>query len=74
RAVLGGTSYAYDSGGDPLAIPSLTLRQLRAFHRRHYCARNCRIFLYGDIATEEQLDFLDGAVMQKLRSGGRAVP
>lgn len=74
RAVLGGTSYACDSGGDPLAIPSLTLQRLRAYHRRHYCARNCRLFLYGNIPTEEQLDFIDAAVMQRLGDGGRAVP
>src|SRR4030043_57615 len=52
--------YAYDSGGDPDIIPSLTYEQFRNFHRRYYSPTNARFFLYGDIPTAEHLAFLAG--------------
>ncbi|MEI7673752.1 MAG: insulinase family protein, partial [Deltaproteobacteria bacterium] len=51
-------TYAHDSGGDPEAIPSLTYEQFKAFHRSYYSPTNARIFLYGDITTEDHLLFL----------------
>jgi hypothetical protein len=53
-----GTPYAFDSGGDPETIPTLTYDQFRAFHRAFYSPTNARFFLYGDIPTEEHLAFL----------------
>lgn len=53
------TPYAYDSGGDPEAIPALTYEQFREFHRIFYSPTNARIFLYGDIPTEEHIAFLE---------------
>jgi Zn-dependent M16 (insulinase) family peptidase len=35
-ALLEGTTYAFDSGGDPLAIPDLTHEMLCDFHASHY--------------------------------------
>ena len=52
------TPYACDSGGNPEAIPDLTYEQFRAFHRTFYSPTNARVFLYGDIPTEEHLAFL----------------
>ncbi len=52
------TPYACDSGGDPEEIPGLTYEQFQAFHRTFYSPTNARIFLYGDIPTEEHLAFL----------------
>ena len=52
------TPYACDSGGDPDSIPALTYEQFRAFHRTFYSPTNARIFLYGNIPTEEHLAFL----------------
>ena len=51
--------YGYDSGGDPEAIPKLTYEGFREFHRTFYSPTNARIFLYGDIPTEEHLVFLE---------------
>lgn len=68
-----GSVYNYDSGGDPLVISSLTLEKLRAFHKKHYCTNNCLVFLYGNIPTEEQLDFLEENVISKVSSYGRKV-
>ena len=56
------TPYAFDSGGDPEAIPALTYDQLRGFHRLYYSPSNARFFLYGDIPTEDHLAFLEGAL------------
>jgi len=50
--------YAFDSGGDPDVIPSLTYEQFREFHRAFYSPTNARFFLYGDIDTSEHLAFL----------------
>jgi hypothetical protein len=50
--------YAFDSGGDPDVIPTLTYEQFREFHRAFYSPTNARFFLYGDINTSEHLAFL----------------
>jgi len=50
--------YAFDSGGDPNVIPSLTYEQFREFHRKYYSPSNARFFIYGDIATSDHLVFL----------------
>jgi len=52
------TPYACDSGGDPDVIPALTYEAFRDFHRTYYSPSNARIFLYGDIPTEDHLVFL----------------
>jgi len=53
------TTYACDSGGDPDVIASLTYDNFVAFHRLYYSPSNARIFLFGDIPTEEHLAFLE---------------
>ncbi|MCP5124497.1 MAG: insulinase family protein [Gammaproteobacteria bacterium] len=47
------TTYHYNSGGDPEAIPSLTHEQLKAFHARHYHPSNALFLTYGDIPADE---------------------
>lgn len=64
--------YRFTSGGDPLEIPSLTYKDFKAFHKKYYCTANCRVFLYGNIATEEQLDFLEENVISKCKSWGKS--
>jgi presequence protease len=59
RSLFPDTPYAHDSGGDPAAIPDLTLEAARAFHARYYHPSNCRIFLYGDNPLQDILTFLD---------------
>jgi Zn-dependent M16 (insulinase) family peptidase len=59
RSLFPDTPYAHDSGGDPAAIPGLTLEAARRFHARYYHPSNCRIFLYGDIPLAEILEFLE---------------
>ena len=57
---------AYDSGGDPLHIPELTYQEFLDFHQRFYSPDNCLLFLYGDIPTGEQLDFIDQRFIPRL--------
>lgn len=56
----------YDSGGDPLNIPELTYEQFLDFHQKFYAPDNCLLFLYGDIPTAEQIDFLDERFIPRL--------
>ena len=71
EALVPGSVYNLDSGGDPLEIPDLTVQKLKAFHKKYYCTSNCLVFLYGNIPTEEQLDFLNENVIKKVSSYGR---
>ena len=56
--LLPNTLYANESGGDPVAIPDLTYQQLKGFHETYYHPSNGYFFLYGDIPTNEYLEFL----------------
>ncbi len=71
EALLAGTHCTTDFGGDPLFIPELTYKHFKEFHKKHYCAANCRVFLYGNIPTEEQLDFLEKNILKKISSAGK---
>ncbi|KAL3313835.1 Presequence protease, mitochondrial [Cichlidogyrus casuarinus] len=51
-------TYAHDSGGIPLEIPSLTWEQLQGFHRQLYHPRNCTVLTYGDMDVEPVLQFV----------------
>ena len=52
------TTYAFDSGGDPETIPSLSYEAFKEFHRTFYSPTNARFFLYGNIPTADHLVFL----------------
>ena len=58
RRLLPDTCHGFESGGDPEAIPDLTLDELRAFHATNYHPSNAFIILYGDIPSEDYLSFL----------------
>ncbi len=73
KVIHEGTPYIYDYGGDPMEIPSLTYEQFKAFHKKHYCTANCMLFLYGNISTYEQLDFLDEKVLSKIQNPGKKI-
>ncbi|MGP1601790.1 insulinase family protein [Treponema sp.] len=73
RYAFPGTPYAFDSGGDPVHIPDLTLDKLRAFHAEHYSPAKCRLFLYGNIPTETQLDFIEDRFLSgSLQEGAKS--
>ncbi len=66
KSVLSGSVYEKDSGGDPLEIPSITYEEFREFHKRWYRPDNCLVFLYGNIPTEEQIDFVQSNFIGRL--------
>ena len=74
KAVMPGTPYDFESGGDPECIPNLTWEGLKSFHRDSYSPANCRIFLAGNIPTEKQLAFLDKNFFSTLTPGTRDAP
>ena len=53
------TTYGFESGGDPDAIPTLTYEDFCAFHSRYYHPSNSYIYLYGTMDIEEKLAYLD---------------
>jgi Zn-dependent M16 (insulinase) family peptidase len=53
------TLYAHDSGGDPLAIPSLSYADFVAFHQTYYHPSNALIFWYGDDDIDARLTHLE---------------
>lgn len=65
-SLLKNSVYQKDSGGDPLEIPSITYEDFKAFHKKWYRADNCLVFLYGNIPTVEQLDFLQEKFLDRL--------
>jgi Zn-dependent M16 (insulinase) family peptidase len=63
-----GHPYSFDSGGDPEEIPTLSYESFKAFWAKHYHPSNCRIFLYGNIDGERQLDFLDRRFLSRFEA------
>jgi hypothetical protein len=59
------TTYHYNSGGDPVEIPSLTYQQLKEFHRRHYHPSNAFFYTYGNVPLAESLAAIEATVLRK---------
>ncbi len=59
KALLPDTCYAFESGGTPAGIPSLTYEEYLDEHRRHYRTDNSYIILYGNMDIDRTLAFLD---------------
>ncbi len=57
------TPYRFESGGDPAAIPQLDQAMFEAFHKTYYHPSNSYIYLYGNLAIEETLAYLDEAYL-----------
>ena len=58
-SLLKDTPYAFESGGDPDAIPTLTRENFLAFHTRYYHPSNSYIYLYGNVDFAKELAFID---------------
>lgn len=68
--LLRGTTYAVESGGDPLVIPSLTHEALKEFHSTHYHPSQAVFMTAGRIAPSEVQQAIEDRVLSKL--SGRA--
>ncbi|MDD4844101.1 MAG: insulinase family protein [Anaerotignum sp.] len=55
RNLFGKTTYGFESGGEPTAIPDLTYEKFLAFHEKYYHPSNAYIYLYGDMDLERCL-------------------
>ena len=64
QALFPDNAYGVDSGGDPVAIPSLTFEEFQAFHGRYYHPSNARFWFYGDDDADERLKILDAYLQQ----------
>jgi Zn-dependent M16 (insulinase) family peptidase len=64
RALYPSTTYRYNSGGDPVEIPTLTHDRLREFHRRHYHPSNAFFYTYGNMPLKEHLSFIEERVLK----------
>lgn len=62
QAMLPGSTYAKESGGDPVHIPDLSYEQFVNFHHKHYHPSNSTVFFYGDAPLDEELAFLDNVL------------
>ncbi|GIZ52863.1 peptidase M16 [Noviherbaspirillum aridicola] len=64
--LLAGTTYAHESGGDPLHIPSLTHEALREFHRTHYHPSQAVFMTAGAIDPTEIQQVIDEHVLSQM--------
>ncbi|MDO4393058.1 MAG: insulinase family protein [Bacillota bacterium] len=71
RAMLPDTPYAYNSGGDPEAIPDLTYEQFIDAHRKFYSPSNGIIFLDGSIDLDQVLGIINDEFLANLPEGKR---
>ncbi|BBB26277.1 insulinase family protein [Amphritea japonica] len=53
RYLFPSTTYHFNSGGDPEAIPDLSYEELIAFYKSHYHPSNAVFMTFGDIPVEE---------------------
>lgn len=68
RRLFPTTTYHYNSGGDPTAIPDLTHAQLKAFHARHYHPSNALFLTYGDIPAAEHQERFQTQVLSHFQA------
>ncbi|XP_077285107.1 presequence protease, mitochondrial [Arctopsyche grandis] len=59
NTILPDHTYGFVSGGDPLHIPNLTVKDLKDFHQKYYHPSNARIFSYGNFPVERNLEICD---------------
>ena len=63
------TTYRFESGGLPSAIPELTQEDFIHFHKTYYSPENSYIYLYGDMNIEETLTHLDSYLKEFPKMG-----
>ncbi|MGL4991788.1 MAG: insulinase family protein [Sarcina sp.] len=59
KSLYPNTQYAVCSGGEPGEIPNLSYEEFLDFHKKYYHPSNAYIFLYGDVDTQKELEFID---------------
>ncbi len=64
--LLAGTTYAVESGGDPIEIPSLTHAALKDFHAQHYHPSQAVFMTAGCLDPREVQDVIEQRVLATL--------
>lgn len=59
RSLFAGTPYAFDSGGNPESIPTLTYDDFRSAHKKHYHPSNSTVILDGSVDLDGILPLID---------------
>ena len=58
-------TYAYNSGGDPAVMPTLTWEQLKEFHATHYHPSNAYFFTAGDLPLDKILHEIESKALSR---------
>lgn len=74
KAFFEGTPYAYDSGGNPLSIITLSYEEYLKRYKKWYSPTNCRMFLFGNLDAQEYLDKLEERYLNKAQKGEKIIP
>jgi len=64
KALYPSTTYRFNSGGDPVEIPSLTHGRLKEFHRRHYHPSNAFFYTYGNLPLKDHLAYIEAKILK----------
>ncbi len=67
RAMFGETTYGFESGGHPDAIPDLTYEGFLDFHRKYYHPSNSYFYLYGDMDAVACLKHIHEGFLQEFQ-------
>ncbi len=74
RGLMPGSTYAFESGGDPQKIPDLSYEEFTAFHGKFYHPANATFFFYGNAPLADELAFVDERFLGRRETrGSRAV-
>lgn len=71
RAMFPDSCYCFNSGGDPVEIPSLTYSDYLDTYKKFYNPSNISLFLYGDCDLERVCRVLDTGYLPKEKTGQR---
>src|SRR5690606_12217874 len=67
------STYHYNSGGEPEAIPDLSWDDLRAFHAAHYHPSNAMFLTFGNIPAAEHQARFQALALQHFRRDERVI-
>lgn len=70
-ALFPDSSYRFDSGGYPEAIPSLTEKKFLDFHKTLYSPENSYIYLYGDMDIDATLEHISEEYLNNFEKTGK---
>lgn len=68
KSIYEGSVYAFDSGGDPNEIPTLTYDQFINTYKSYYYPANMKVILYGDLPIKEILGMIEDYVEDEVKS------